>query len=107
MQIQVIVLSGRLTQWNYAQAARHAQVDDQSTCIQLQQHVFCHALDLANGLTLEAARQVHWPTQAGLTHCPIGQLVTNDVCAYAAHRGFDLRKFRHRLLRAPAVKLLN
>ncbi len=93
-QVVVIVRQQRRGRVEHAQAAGHAEMQDQAAVVQVDDQVLGAATDVADALAGDSRRQpcVDAPAQAGLAEHERGDLPPADDAAYAAARGLDFRK---------------
>ena len=97
-QIHMVVALGRGVGRQMAQAAGHAQMDDQrGAVVQLDQQVFGAARHLAHAAASQALGQlgVDWPAQARLAQHRAGEDAAGEQGGDAAPGGFHFWQFRH------------
>ena len=95
---EISVALGRGVGRQMAQAAGHAQMDDQrGAVVQLDQQVFGAARHLAHAAASQALGQlgVDWPAQARLAQHRAGEDAAGEQGGDAAPGGFHFWQFRH------------
>jgi hypothetical protein len=90
--VDVIVLARSRVIKQDSQIARHAQMHDQHTPLQLDQQILGTPVSCQNALILNLLWQLgrHWPAQAGIAHRNPADSAINNVWLYAASGSFDL-----------------
>ena len=94
-QFDVVVLTARRSRVHDAQAAGHAEVDDQRAVLERDQDVFRAPADIHDLLTLKVLQRRHRPTQSRFVDQRLDDALPDDMRRYAAAGGLYLRELGH------------
>ncbi len=99
-EVEVVVFLGRGGVREDAQAAAHAQVQDERAVVELDEQVFRAALQAMDGLAAQEFGQVfgNGPAQAGVADDDVADGLMQQVRRDAAQRGLDFWQFGHMFL---------